>query len=61
MNTEREVVQHALEWYLSDLRQEIVKTEKYDMRRRLHHEADILRNFIHQLDSQTTESACPSM
>jgi hypothetical protein len=50
-NSERQILQHALEWYLSELRQEIVKTEKFDMRTRLHHEEDILKKFIFQLKS----------
>jgi len=61
MNTEREIVQHALEWYLSDLRHEIVKTENYNMRQELHHEEGVLRNFISHLYSQNSESACPPL
>jgi hypothetical protein len=50
-NNERQIVQHALEWYLSELREEIVKTEKLDMRKKLHHEEDVLNKYIVQLKS----------
>jgi hypothetical protein len=43
---EKEVVCHALGVYLSDLRGEIVKTEKHDMRVGLHREKDIIENFM---------------
>ena len=61
MNTEREIVQHALNWYLSDLRQEIVKTEKHEMKQELHHEEAVLKRFINkigQTDPQSPGNAC---
>lgn len=57
-NNERQIVQHAIEWYLSELRQEIAKTDKYDMRMGLHHEEDILNNFVTQMRS--SEEVCIS-
>jgi len=61
MNTEREIVQHALNWYLSDLRQEIVKTEKHEMKQQLHREETVLKEFLYKIshsDPQSPESAC---
>jgi hypothetical protein len=46
---ERDVLRTALEIYVSDLRQEIVKTEKYELRQTLHEEADILKHLIERL------------
>lgn len=46
---ERDIVRHALEWYLSDLREEIVKTEKHDVKVSLHTEEDVLRETIKKL------------
>jgi hypothetical protein len=46
MEEEKEVVCHALGVYLSDLRQEIVKTEKHDMKVGLHREKDVIENFV---------------
>jgi hypothetical protein len=43
---EKEVICHALDVYLSDLRQEIVKTEKHDMKVDLRRERDVINNFI---------------
>lgn len=43
---EKEVVCHALDVYLRDLRGEIIKTEKHEMKIDLHREEDILKNFI---------------
>jgi len=43
---EKEVICHALNVYLGDLRQEIVKTDKREMRDDLHREEDVLKNFI---------------
>ena len=58
-NNEREIVQHAIEWYLSELRQEIAKTEKFDMRMKLHHEEDVLNHFIMQLKSPDSVCIAP--
>ena len=43
---EKEAVCHALDVYLRDLRGEIVKTEKHEMKVDLHREEDIIKNFI---------------
>ena len=43
---EKKVVCHALDVYLKELRGEIVKTEKHEMKVNLHREEDILKNFI---------------
>ncbi|MGE5257305.1 MAG: hypothetical protein ACM3KE_11575 [Hyphomicrobiales bacterium] len=57
-SNERQIIQHALEWYLSELREEIAKTEKYDMRMKLHGEEDVLNRYIVQLKSP--EQVCIS-
>jgi hypothetical protein len=46
---ERRVVRRALEIYLSDLREEIVKTEKHDWRVALHAEEEALKRVIARL------------
>ena len=46
---ERRTVRHALEVYLSDLREEIVKTEKHEWRVGLHAEEDVLKRVIGML------------
>jgi hypothetical protein len=46
---ERNVARRALEIYLSDLREEIVKTEQHDWREALHQEKAILERVIEQL------------
>ena len=46
---ERNTVRHALEIYVSDLREEIVKTEKHEWREALHLEKQILEGAIEQL------------
>jgi hypothetical protein len=43
---EKQVICRALNVYLSDLRHEIVKTEKPAMKNDLHREKDIIENFI---------------
>ena len=40
------IVQHALEVYLSDLREEIVKTEKHEWKEGLHNEEEVLKQII---------------
>jgi hypothetical protein len=42
-------VRHALEVYLSDLREEIVKTEKHEWKEGLHNEEDVLKVMIEKL------------
>jgi hypothetical protein len=46
---ERKIVRHALETYLSDLRVEIVKTEKYDWRVSMRQEEKALKRVIARL------------
>ena len=46
---ERNVARNALEIYLSDLREEIVKTEKHEWREALHLEKKLLEGVIEQL------------
>lgn len=46
---EREIISHALRCYLSDLREEIVKTEKRDWRQKLHQEEDVLKQVLARL------------
>lgn len=43
---EKSVICHALKVYLNDLRGEIVRTEKHDMKVDLHQEEEIIKNFI---------------
>ena len=46
---ERNTIRHALEIYLADLREEIVKTEKHEWREALHLEKQILGGVLEQL------------
>jgi hypothetical protein len=46
---ERNVIRHALEIYVTDLREEIVKTEKHEWREALHLEKQILEGVLEQL------------
>jgi len=46
---EKEILKHALEVYLSDLREEIVKTEAHQWKRPLHEEEDVIKKFIGKL------------
>jgi hypothetical protein len=46
---ERNVARRALEIYVSELREEIVKTEKHEWRQALHEEKEILQRVIEQL------------
>jgi len=46
---ERNTIRHALEIYVSDLREEIVKTEKHEWREALQLEKQILEGVIEQL------------
>src|SRR5690606_23052264 len=46
---ERNTMRRALEIYLSDLREEIVKTEKHEWREQLQQEKKILEGVIEQL------------
>src|ERR1700682_3769499 len=46
---ERNTARRALEIYLSDLREEIVKTEKHEWRQALHEEKEILEGVVEKL------------
>ena len=46
---QKKAIHHALETYLSDLRAEIVKTEKHEWREGLHHEKDVLGEVMEKL------------
>lgn len=43
---EKEIIKHALEVYLSDLREEIVKTEAHTWKRPLHEEEEVIKKVI---------------
>ncbi|MBW1759241.1 MAG: hypothetical protein JRG68_05805 [Deltaproteobacteria bacterium] len=45
----KDIVRNALKIYLSDLRAEIVKTEKHEMKQSLHNEEDIIKDTIQKL------------
>jgi hypothetical protein len=46
---EKEIIKHALECYLSDLREEIVKTEAHQWKPPLHDEEDVIKKVIEKL------------
>ena len=46
---ERNVARRALEIYVSELREEIHKTDKHEWRQALHEEKEILQRVIEQL------------
>ena len=46
---ERNTARRALEIYVSDLREEIVKTERHEWLQALHEEKEILEGVIEQL------------
>jgi hypothetical protein len=46
---ERNTARRALEIYVSDLREEIVKTERHEWRQALHEEKELLEGVIEQL------------
>jgi hypothetical protein len=46
---ERNTARRALEIYVSDLREEIVKTERHEWRQALHQEKELLEGVIEQL------------
>ena len=46
---ERNTARRALEIYVADLREEIVKTEKHEWREALHTEKQLLEGVIEQL------------
>lgn len=47
--TEARILRKTLEGCLSELREEIVKTEKHEWRVALHHEEDVLRAILGRL------------
>ena len=46
---EKEILKHALEDYLSNLREEIVKTEAHTWKRDLHAEEGVIKKILGQL------------
>jgi hypothetical protein len=46
---EKGVLKHALEVYLSDLREEIVKTEAHTWKRDLHQEEDVIKKILEKI------------
>ncbi|MGO9612140.1 MAG: hypothetical protein ACLPX5_03805 [Dissulfurispiraceae bacterium] len=46
---EKEVLKHALEVYLSDLREEIYKTESHDSKPPLKREEEVLKSILAKL------------
>ena len=46
---EKEVLKHALEVYLSDLREEIVKTESHKWKPGLHDEEGVIKKILEKL------------
>lgn len=46
---EKEIIKHALEVYLSDLREEIVKTEAHQWKPPLHEEEEVIKKVIGKL------------
>lgn len=46
---EKEILKHALEFYLGELREEIVKTEDVKWKPPLHEEEDIIKKLIEKL------------
>ncbi|GAB4410434.1 MAG: hypothetical protein OHK0032_06170 [Thermodesulfovibrionales bacterium] len=46
---EREIMKHTLECYLSDLREEIVKTEGRGWKPPLHEEEDTIKKLLEKL------------
>lgn len=46
---EKTIVRHALDVYLSNLREEVAKTEKHEWKVPLHKEEDILKEVIKRL------------
>ncbi len=46
---QKEILRHALETYLSDLRTEIVRTERREWKEALHAEEDVLKETIERL------------
>jgi hypothetical protein len=46
---EKEVLKHAIQTYLSDLREEVVKTEAHQWKRDLHAEEDVIKKILEKL------------
>ena len=46
---EKEILKHAIGIYLSDLREEIVKTEAHQWKPPLHEEEDVLKKLLDKL------------
>jgi hypothetical protein len=54
--SEAQILRKALQAYLSELRQEIVKTEKHDWRVALHHEEEVLKGIASRLHADAHHS-----
>jgi hypothetical protein len=52
---EHDVMEEALQRYLSDLRMEISSTDSFDFRKDLKHEADVLRKVLGSLSETEGE------
>ena len=46
---EKGILKHAVEVYLSDLREEIVKTEAHTWKRDLHHEEEVIKKILKKI------------
>ena len=46
---EKGILKHALDVYLSDLREEIVKTEAHTWKRDLHQEEDVIKKILEKI------------
>jgi chemotaxis protein histidine kinase CheA len=55
--SEGKMVRNALETYVSNLREEIVKTEKHDWKKSLHDEEDTLKSVLEQLTAKSSAQA----
>lgn len=52
--SEKHILRTVLVAYLSDLREEIVKTDKHEWRVALHHEEDILKSIVTRLNGEAS-------
>jgi hypothetical protein len=57
---ERNTARRALEIYVSNLREEIVKTERHEWRQALHEEKELLEGVIEQLSICDTRPCLPT-
>lgn len=52
--SETQILRTVLVAYLSDLREEIVKTDKHEWRVALHHEENILKSIVTRLNGEAS-------